>query len=215
MKKTLRKELRRRQPVKETGKRYLIVCEGRTTEPRYPEGINRFWQRPASLTIKHEFSSPREIVQHAVQLKAESNRKSKGDPLWEFDAIWCFFDRDAHPNISEALNQARDNNIKVAFSDPNFELWLLLHFHDQTAFLTRQEAVRICKEHMPGYEKVPDMNLLCPQFETAARRASALRERQSQNNLNRQNPWTEADVFLENLRNKGVQIPDKRAATFT
>ncbi len=152
------------------------------------------------LEIRHEFSSPREIVQHAVRLKTESKRKSKTDPLWQFDSIWCFFDRDDHPFIPEALIQARDTNINVAFSDPNFELWLLLHFQDQTAFLTRTETATSCKVYMPGYEKDPGMKALYPRFQDAARRAIALRERQTQDNKTRENPWTEVDKFLELLR---------------
>ena len=202
MKPAFRKQLRRREPVKATRKRYLIVCEGQLTERRYLQGINRFWNHPAVLEIKQHYTSPREIVQHAVQLQAESRRKSKTDPLWEFDSIWCFFDRDDHPNIPEAIIQARDNNINIAFSDPNFELWLLLHFQDQTAFLTRQGAAKGCEDYMPNYQKDPDLAMLCPRFEEAARRAALLRERQNNNGLNRQNPWTEADRFLELLRPK-------------
>jgi len=41
------------------------------------------------------------------------------------------FDRDEHHEIPEAFARAKREGIKVVFSNPSFDLWLLLHF---TAF---------------------------------------------------------------------------------
>jgi hypothetical protein len=41
---------------------------------------------------------------------------------------WVMFDRDQHSEIPEAFVRARQNGINVAFSNPSFDLWLLLHF---------------------------------------------------------------------------------------
>lgn len=41
---------------------------------------------------------------------------------------WVMFDRDEHHEIPEAIARAKRNGIKVVFSHPSFDLWLLLHF---------------------------------------------------------------------------------------
>lgn len=58
----------------------------------------------------------------------------------DFDEIWCVFDVDAHPNLAQAVNEARQSGISVAVSNPCFELWLILHYEDRTAPIDRHDA---------------------------------------------------------------------------
>lgn len=54
--------------------------------------------------------------------------------------VWCVYDRDynSNPNetfkndkmFSESMCIAEKHNIKVAWSNDNFELWVLLHYED-------------------------------------------------------------------------------------
>jgi hypothetical protein len=44
------------------------------------------------------------------------------------DEVWALFDRDQWDDIPHAFAEARDAGVRVAFSHPAFELWLLLHF---------------------------------------------------------------------------------------
>ena len=48
--------------------------------------------------------------------------------------IWCFFDRDDNTNImlSKAKQMALKEGYQIAFSNPSFEIWFLLHFNNQT-----------------------------------------------------------------------------------
>jgi hypothetical protein len=48
-----------------------------------------------------------------------------------------------HPNLSEALELAGKNEIRVAISNPCFEFWLMLHFRDYRAWLSNDDARRI------------------------------------------------------------------------
>lgn len=63
-----------------------------------------------------------------------------------YDEVWCVFDRDAHANVSTAFNEARQSGIHVAFSDPCFELWLVLHGLDHTKPLDRRTANRLARD---------------------------------------------------------------------
>ena len=54
--------------------------------------------------------------------------------------VWCVFDRDFNGNpgildkaeisFDESTHTAKRNNIKVAWSNDSFELWILLHYED-------------------------------------------------------------------------------------
>ena len=46
------------------------------------------------------------------------------------ESIDAVFDRDEHPNVPEAISRCRNANVGVAFSNPCFEIWLILHFED-------------------------------------------------------------------------------------
>jgi hypothetical protein len=63
----------------------------------------------------------------------------------EIDECWCVFDVEwpqNHPHLREAVQLAKDNGIRLAVSNPCFELWLILHFEDQTAHLNTDQAER-------------------------------------------------------------------------
>ncbi|MEV0383810.1 RloB family protein [Nonomuraea sp. NPDC050643] len=42
--------------------------------------------------------------------------------------MWAFFDRDEHSRVAQSHERAERAGVRVAFSHPCFELWLLLHF---------------------------------------------------------------------------------------
>ena len=42
---------------------------------------------------------------------------------------------------------ARDNGIRVAISNPCFELWLILHYADRAGWLSTADAERLRREH--------------------------------------------------------------------
>lgn len=50
------------------------------------------------------------------------------------------FDADDHPDLVQATNLALQNGIDVALSNPCTELWFILHFEDQHAWLDRSAA---------------------------------------------------------------------------
>lgn len=51
-----------------------------------------------------------------------------------------------HPGLTDAIEQARQNGIWLAISNPCFELWLVLHFQDQSAWLDSDGACRLRRE---------------------------------------------------------------------
>ena len=135
---------KRRKPYREERKTVLIVCEGGKTEPYYFLDLCRNLKITAVVKIVSGDESgthPKSIVNFAKE-----NRVG-------FDSIWCVYDRDVHENIHEAHQQAKDNGFEVGFSNPNFELWILLHFEDQRAEIDKDQCPRKVKRHIPNYEK--------------------------------------------------------------
>ena len=121
----------------------------------------------------------------------------KEDPT--YDEVWCVFDIDEHPLVPEAKQQARDNQIDVAISNPNFELWLLLHFQEQQSALHWKKVPSVLKKHMPGYKKDPPMDQLMPRYSEATNRARRLAEMHARNNNDGANPSTGVHVLTERI----------------
>ena len=181
--------LRRRLPFREAKRRFLIVCEGDVTEPKYFTGLRIHFKSLVDLHFKSG-ATPKTLVEWAVQLKNEDS---------EYDEVWCVFDIDEHPFVPEAKQQAKDNQIDVAISNPSFELWLLLHFQEQNSALHRRKVRTELKKHIPGYEKDPPRDKLIPLHKNAVQRAEKLAAINERNNKIGANPSTEVHLLTERI----------------
>src|SRR2546421_8637367 len=144
------------------------------------------------VKVVGEGESPKTVVEHAVDL----NRSAGGEG---FDETWCVFDRDEHPQIQDAMQQARAHGFSVAFSNPSFELWVLLHFRDQRAHLSRQEAARLVRQEIPGYEKNIPFETILPHYPVAVGRATRLTAWQVDQGRVCENPWTDVHLLTERI----------------
>ena len=117
-----------------------ILCEGSVTEPEY---LTMVAGENVVLDVQETGQAPKSLVNAAWE-HVTRNRGRKLDR--DFDEIWCVFDRDDHDDIAGTLQTARDRGIEVAFSNPCFELWLVLHVEDQQAHIERQAIQRRCEE---------------------------------------------------------------------
>jgi RloB-like protein len=155
----------------------IIFCEGKKTESIYLTHWYRLYRSKVIAKIApHEHTTPFELVRTAVdQRRADLReaRRGRGSP---YDQYWCMFDVDEHPHILEALELAKANNINVALSSPCVELWFLLHFDDQTAYIDRHDAQRKSRDHL-SCDKVltpTALDLLVSNYEKAKDRAQSL-----------------------------------------
>ncbi len=109
----------------------------------------------------------------ARRTEAREERRNRGRA---HDEYWCVFDVDEHTRLREALHLAEAHNIHVALSNPNFELWILLHHRGQTAALTKNDARRAVRDEL-GVEKSLSpalLEMLFAQHGEAAARAVEL-----------------------------------------
>lgn len=173
------RDVGRPPPHRTPRQRVLIVCEGEETEPTYFNGF-RIVKRLSReiIDVKNCKDAggtlPKQLVEFAKELRDDS--EGYGD---SYDSVWCVFDRDKHLRIDEAFVQARDNGINVAFSNPSFELWYLLHFRDQGAHIEGGAVVKALRKHIKRYEKSNDLyKTLEPKQQKAIERARQLRRSQ-------------------------------------
>jgi hypothetical protein len=124
------------------------------------------------------------------------------DENLRFDEVWCVCDVDEHPRLTEALQRATENDIKVALSNPCFELWALLHLREQSESLHRHEAQReVARLLSLKNDKHFSFDKLHPKYDTAVRRAIELRRQAAACEQPRRNPTTNVDELTERIRN--------------
>jgi len=165
------KDLRRKTASRPERKTVVIFCEGEASEPDYINGLRRIPSVHDNTAINIEIDPlqgvPLTLVKRAVDRAA--------DP--EVDECWCVFDVEwpkHHPNLDKVIQLAEAHNIRLAISNPCFELWLILHHEDHTAFLDTKEAVRRSRalDGRPGKRINADQYL--PHRAAASRRAATL-----------------------------------------
>ena len=173
--------LRRKVAIRDPLRTILVFCEGERTEREYLRALKRELvdSEIASVDIRIDTdaggSVPLTLVTAAVEARHHSHRETD-----EIDEVWCLFDVEwpqNHPNLLEAIALAESNDVNVAISNPCFELWLALHFVDQTAWLNTNDAVRLRRRHDGSSSKGLDGVTYMARRADAARRARYLRER--------------------------------------
>ena len=69
------------------------------------------------------------------------------------DQVWAVFDRDEHEQFDTAVHLCESLGIKVARSNPCFELWLILHERDFDSMLDRHQIQKELAKLRPEYDK--------------------------------------------------------------
>ena len=202
--------LRRDVAVRTPKRTFLVFCEGEKTEPAYLKALKR---EPAvsdvasvDIRVDEETSGPLPLT--LVDAAAKARARSSGED-GEIDEVWCIFDVEwpqNHPNLDRALARARESGVRVAVSNPCFELWLALHFDDHTAGL--DTATRLRRTLDGSTDKGLDGATYMSRRAAAARRARSLDARHEGNGTKfpRDNPSFGMHRFLEAI--EGVEVRD-------
>ncbi len=95
---------------------------------------------------------------------------------------------------------ARDNGIELVISNPCFELWLILHFRDQTAYIDRFQLKSACRNlsesDRAGY---PPFAICVSHYDTAVGRARQLDDRNDRDGEPGRNPSTSVYRLTERI----------------
>jgi hypothetical protein len=183
----------RRPPFRDPRPIILIVCEGERTEKEYFEGFAHACHNQAvRIKLAREHGVPRTLVQTAKKYKKESEAaaKRKEDPYLAYDAVWCVFDVDDHPQVADARQMARANEIELAISNPCFEFWLLLHFRDSPGMQHRDTIRKMLLGHVAGYDKEVDYGRYSEGYSQAVKRAEQMDKKAEEEGDSGRNPTT-------------------------
>ena len=126
--------------------RYLIVCEGKKTEPNYFEGIRKqidakfkdkidVRDNKIELDIEGTGRNTQSLVEYALKAQSLSGNI--------YGHVWVVFDRDDYSDeqFNNAIIEARHNGLKVAWSNEALEIWFLLHFEYLDAAIHRHQYI--------------------------------------------------------------------------
>ena len=178
------KPLRRSVGIRRPRKTLVVFCEGERTEPEYLEALKRepSVRDTAAVDLKvdpRSKSAPLMLVQMAVDARERALKEEA-----EIDEFWCVFDVEwpvNHPRLRDALELADRNRIGVAVSNPCFELWLILHFQDWSAWLDNDAARRLRRQLDGQSKKGLDGKTYMARRRQAADRALELERRHKGN----------------------------------
>lgn len=202
------RSLSRRGAVKDSAPIYLIVCEGKKTEPEYFNDL-RNYERLASITVKvcgECGSAPISVVEHSLQLYEEMIKDGE-----IVEGIFCVFDKDNHESFFRAcalIEKSKKDKIPITaiFSIPCFEYWLLLHFqYNRAPFQGKGNASIagvVCKQlqtYIKGYTKGAKglyASLKCKQTDAIAHSQRAIEDSDA---TGQDNPSTHIHSLVKQL----------------
>ncbi len=202
---------------------FLIVCEGEKTEPNY---FKSFPKRVGKFIYDLEFEgggiSTIKVVEKAIDLRDKSKQK--------YDRVWVVFDRDSFKanSFNSAILRAKANNINCAWSNEAFELWYLLHFHNRTTPMKRDEykkAIEQAVNSKLGNKKKPfkykkndtEMYSLLNKIgsqETAIKWAKELANSISGEQFANYNPQTMVFKLVEELNGQSDELKNELAEKY-
>jgi len=199
------RSIRRSGPSRQPKVRILVVCEGEKTEPLYLKELQhhvrnqRVHIKPLGIA-----GVPITVVRTAIDLREQAREEARrlrdDNLLW--DQVWAVFDIDDHPHVAEARNLAATHDIRLAISNPCFELWALLHFVDQRGHIGRDKLRPRLQGHLPGYDKELPFASVHAGYGEAVRRARELDGLAEQAGRPGRNPTTGVHLLTEVIRTR-------------
>ena len=203
----------RRASARGLASRIVVVTEGAVTEPSYLRTFYRLHGDRSSvrLVLIRGAADPRAVVERAIK----ESKKLKRDPLGSRDTVWAMFDRDEHSRFAQAKDMARGNGIRLAISNPCFELWGILHYQEYDAPLDRHECQRTLGELCPSYSSkegkiFDDQEVIEHNYRDAVGRAENSLTRRREEGDPEGNPSTTVHRLTEHILSLSVTARSKR-----
>ena len=152
------RKLDRKKNIRKELIKVIIACEGTVTEKNYFESIfsrlieNHNITKTSLVIAKHSHTDPKGVLADLEKALEKDN---------EFEHKWIVIDRDemkpnggghSLENFNGAISSATSKGIQVAYSNPSFEIWYLLHFVYRNTPIDRVEVIKELNKHI-DYEK--------------------------------------------------------------
>ena len=188
---------------------YLIVCEVRKTEPNYFNGLKR--------KINEKYGSKVDILIPSIDVKGTGmntislvkyTQKTVNLANKVYGQVWIVFDKDDYND--EQFDSSIDNcNYNVAWSNPNFELWLLAHFKKANRYISKEDVLEelskeFQKKGLGDYTK-NDSNIFDKvtsdgKLHTAIKNCEYMEELNRDGQASQRNPMTKVYKIVDGLK---------------
>ncbi len=188
---------------------YLIVCEGKQTEANYFNGLkkkinenygNKVDVLISNIEIKGTGENTTALVKHTDKFVNYSNKR--------YGQVWVVFDKDDYSD--EQFDKAiKTCDCDVAWSNPNFELWLLAHFKKLSRYVSKDDVLQeLSKEFQKKglgdytkngtniFDKVTDEGKL----HTAIKNCEYMEELNKNGQASPRNPMTKVYKIVDGLK---------------
>lgn len=188
---------------------YLIVCEGKKTEPNYFNGVKR--------KINEKYGNKVDVLIPNIDVKGTGmnttslvkyTQKTVNHANKVYGQVLVVFDKDDYND--EQFDSAIDNcNYNVAWSNPNFELWLLAHFKKLNRYVSKDDVLQelskeFQKKGLGDYTK-NDTNIFDKvtsegKLHTAIKNCEYMEELNKEGQASQRNPMTKVYKIVEGLK---------------
>ena len=188
---------------------YLIICEGKQTEPNYFNGLKKAINKKygnkvevliPSIDVKGTGMNTKSLVKYTQRTINHSNKV--------YGQVWVVFDKDDYSD--EQFDSAIKNcDYNVAWSNPNFELWLLSHFKKVNRYISKDDVLQelsneFQKNGLGKYAK-NDENIFNKaisegRLHTAIRNCKYMDEINKDGQASKRNPMTKVYKIVDGLK---------------
>ena len=188
---------------------YLIVCEGKKTEPNYFNGLKK--------QINEKYGSKVDVLIPNIEIKGTGRnttdlvkytQKFVNYASKVYGQVWVVFDKDDYND--EQFNSAITNcDYNVAWSNPNFELWLLVHLKKVNKYISKDDVLdelnkEFQKNGLGNYNK-NDANIFEKitkdrRLHTAIKNCEYMEELNKNGQASERNPMTKVYKIVDGLK---------------
>lgn len=197
---------RKKPGTRQIEKRLIIVCEGAKdkSESAYFKSLIKSYtfagNKVEVKVIDTTINSGKELVKFAKEQK----------DFTDIDVSWVVYDKDGYTKHPETFNNARQSNIKIAFSSISFETWILLHFEytakafvkseDIISYLNKKNYIQYSKGSQDIFNKTKHL------LSTAKSHSVQLQKYQKHSNsidtqIYEMNPYTNINELITEIEN--------------
>ena len=188
---------------------YLIVCEGKKTEPNYFNGLKR--------KINERYGNKVDVLIPNIDVKGTGmntaslvkyTQKTVNHANKVYGQVWVVFDKDYY-NDEQFDSAIKNCDYNVAWSNPNFELWLLAHFKKVNRYISKDDVLQelskeFQKKGLGDYTK-NDINIFDKvtsegKLHTAIKNCEYMEELNKDGQASQRNPMTKVYKIVDELK---------------
>jgi len=118
-------------------------------EIEYFQDFKNYLKTPLLIPRKNICGTPQELINKVLEWKKQNVCEKDGDQVWCVFDIDDFYQKDKQ-GLLMAIQEAGKNNVKIAYVNECFELWIILHFNKPTFPIFRGDGI---KKKMQGIYK--------------------------------------------------------------